>query len=176
MSPSIEKLFIKSFPENERRPLDWFRELIVSEPCMHLVAYDAKACPVATPEADECAMLCYWDFDTFIYVEYLAVDPSLRGKGIGRRIMEQLILDCNQPVILEVEPPTDPLTTRRIGFYHRLGFQLLPNPYLQPSYGVMPGIPLQLMLHSNNSSTPPPPVSKMVQIIHRHVYGQNVEE
>ena len=68
MSPSIEKLFIKSFPQNERRPLDWFRELIASEPRMHLVAYDAKACPVAIPEANECAMLCYWDFDTFIYV------------------------------------------------------------------------------------------------------------
>lgn len=182
MTPAIERLFLASFPENERRPLAWFRELAANEPRMHLVAYDADARPVSAHDGeqhpgdasitDERAMLCYWHFDTFIYVEYLAVDPTLRGGGIGRRIMERLVSDSMLPVILEVEPPTDQLTTRRVAFYQRLGFQLLPDPYVQPSYGVMPGMPLRLMLHSLNVPVPPPPVAEMVKLIHRHVYGQ----
>lgn len=202
MTPAIERLFLASFPENERRPLAWFRELAANEPRMHLVTYDADANPVPAQEdkmrpvpaqeskmphvpahdgephpgdasiTDERAMLCYWHFDTFIYVEYLAVDPTLRGGGIGRRIMERLVSDSMLPVILEVEPPTDQLTTRRVAFYQRLGFQLLPDPYVQPSYGVVPGMPLRLMLHSLNAPVPPPPVAEMVKLIHRHVYGQ----
>lgn len=196
MTPAIERLFLTSFPESERRPLAWFRELAANEPRMHLVAYDGDARPVPTHYGDarpvsthdgephpgdaaltdERAMLCYWNFGSFIYVEYLAVEPTMRGGGIGRRIMERLVNDSMLPVILEVEPPTDQLTTRRIAFYRRLGFQLLPHPYVQPSYGVVPGMPLRLMLHSLNAPVPPPPVSEMVRLIHCHVYGQKTEE
>lgn len=159
MTPAIEKLFMEAFPENERRPMEWFRQLLTDEPAMHLVTYDEKA------------MLCYWHFSTFIYVEYLAVDALLRGQGTGRRIMEKLIEEADVPVILEVEPPVDDLTWRRIGFYTRLGFCLLPDGYVQPSYGVVPGAELRLMLCKKDETKEILSVAEMTKTIHERVYG-----
>lgn len=159
MTPAIEKLFMEAFPENERRPMEWFRQLLADEPAMHLVTYDEQA------------MLCYWHFSTFIYVEYLAVDALLRGQGTGRRIMEKLIEEAEVPVILEVEPPVDDLTRRRIGFYTRLGFCLLPDGYVQPSYGVVPGAELRLMLCKKDETKEMLSVAEMTKTIHERVYG-----
>ena len=159
ITPAIEKLYTEAFPENERRPMQWFRLLLANEPAMHLVTYDDQA------------MLCYWHFSTFIYVEYLAVDASLRGQGKGGSIISELVAKNDVPVILEVEPPVDEITRRRVGFYMRMGFRLLPDRYMQPSYGVVPGIELRLMLAEKEEKMPLPPVAEMVRTIHERVYG-----
>ena len=56
------------------------------------------------------------DFADFVYVEYLAVDPDIRGGGIGARILSQLRDGVRKPVVLEVEPPFNELAKRRIQF------------------------------------------------------------
>lgn len=159
MSPAIEKVFMEAFPENERRPMEWLRRLLKEEPAMHLCTYDDKA------------MLCYWQFATFVYVEYLAVDKSLRGQGMGGRIIRQLAESVDVPVVLEVEPPVDELTKRRVAFYQRHGFQLLTYPYEQPSYGVVPGMPLRLMLCVRDEKMHVPSAEEMSATIHERVYG-----
>lgn len=159
MSPAIEKVFMEAFPENERRPMEWLRRLLKEEPAMHLCTYDDKA------------MLCYWQFAAFVYVEYLAVDKSLRGQGMGGRIIRQLAESVDVPVVLEVEPPVDELTKRRVAFYQRHGFQLLPYPYEQPSYGVAPGMPLRLMLCVRDEKMRVPSAEEMAAVIYERVYG-----
>ncbi len=156
---SLVDVFVESFPENERRPLSWFKELVETEPRFHCVVY---------PEELRCAaLLCYWHFDRFVYVEYLAVNPAIRSSGLGSRLMQEFLDNIALPVVLEVEPPVSPLTERRIGFYQRLGFRLLPDNYIQPSYGVVPGLPLRLMLCGEISVT----TTEMIRTIHREVYS-----
>ncbi len=152
-------VFVESFPENERRPLPWFKELVETEPRFH--------CKVVSKGSLCAALLCYWQFDGFVYVEYLAVNPAIRSKGLGTLLMREFLDDIALPVVLEVEPPVSQLTERRVGFYQRLGFRLLPDNYVQPSYGVVPGLPLKLMLCGETTVT----TTEMIRTIHREVYS-----
>ncbi len=152
--PKLIEVFEASFPENERRPLHWFKELVEAEPRFHCMAYSD-------------ALLCYWHFGSFVYVEYLATNPSRRNGGMGTRLMQEFLASVGVPVVLEVEPPESELTKRRVGFYERLGFRLLPDDYVQPSYGVVPGLPLRLMIQGEQNI----PTSEIISTIHREVYG-----
>ena len=48
---------------------------------------------------------------------FVAVDPSMRGKGLGRRIVERALADCEGPVKLHVEYDNP---AKRL--YERIGF------------------------------------------------------
>ena len=51
-----------------------------------------------------------------------------------------------KPFFIEVEPPEDELTRRRIGFYERNGFVLNDYDYVQPSLGEgKDPVPLRIM-------------------------------
>lgn len=50
-------------------------------------------------------------------------------------------------VVLEIEPPVDGLTRRRLGFYERNGFCANPYDYIHPSY-TMPLQPHRLVVMS----------------------------
>ena len=79
------------------------------------------------------AMLVTWRREQFVYLEYFAVDASLRGQGAGQRILEELRDAFPYKVILEIDPPEDGISRRRLGFYQRHGF--VPNPqfdYIHP--------------------------------------------
>lgn len=175
---SFLKLFEESFPEAERRPVEWLGELVEHEPRFHCVVYVEQGDALSK---DVLALLCYWSLDTnhdgcamctdsnFTYVEYLAVSPLLRGMGVGSDIMKRFVSQVNT-IILEVEPPVCTLTQRRVAFYERLGFKLLPCDYWQPSYGVLPGVALRLMLHSGSCGGAVPSVDGMIESIHSCVY------
>lgn len=66
--------------------------------------------------------ISYWDLDDFIFAEHFAVSSDQRNKGIGSKILSKFLLSVTKPVILEIEPPIDDLTVRRMEFYHRNGF------------------------------------------------------
>lgn len=162
-------IFMHSFPEEERRPIDWMDNIIREELLFH--------CDLYVSEEDHNfvkAMLCYWDLstengDNFIYIEYLAVTPQDRNKGMGSKIMSTFLKSKNYPVILEAELPTCPIAQRRITFYERLGFRQLPDRYMQPSYGVVPGVELRLMLFDNGAEIS---TSEMVEKIKTKVYNK----
>ncbi len=162
-------IFMHSFPEEERRPIDWMDNIIREELLFH--------CDLYVSEEDHNlvkAMLCYWDLstengDNFIYIEYLAVTPQDRNKGMGSKIMSSFLKSKNDPVILEAELPTCPIAQRRIVFYERLGFRQLPDRYMQPSYGVVPGVELRLMLFDNGAEIS---TSEMVEKIKTKVYNK----
>ncbi len=164
--PELIEVFEASFPESERRPLHWFKELVETESRFYCIAYSDHSSSL-TPNSSLKALLCYWHFGAFIYIEYLATNPSERNGGMGTRLMQEFLASVGAPVVLEVEPPESELTRRRVGFYERLEFRLLPDDYVQPSYGVVPGLPLRLMIRGEQSI----PTSEIISTIHREVYG-----
>ncbi|MFC5448661.1 GNAT family N-acetyltransferase [Paenibacillus aestuarii] len=127
-----------SFPEIERRTYAGQKELL-SDPHYRLIT-----------ETDDhgslIAILAVWEFPLFRFVEHIAVHPSIRGGGLGGKLMAAYINESTKPVILEVEPPESVLAERRINFYQRLGFQLNPFDYLQPPLQKgLPDLPLKIM-------------------------------
>ena len=74
-----------------------------------------------------------WHFDEFLFIEHLATMPKYRNQGLGKNILCELIQNDNGIVCLEVEPPIDELTNRRVAFYERCGMCFNSYPYIQPS-------------------------------------------
>lgn len=77
-------------------------------------------------------LMYYWLFNNCHYIEHLAIDPSMRGQNIGSGILTEFCR--NKRVILEIDPPEDDTSRRRLGFYLRLGFIENPHHYLHPSF------------------------------------------
>ncbi|MGO4953297.1 MULTISPECIES: GNAT family N-acetyltransferase [Paenibacillus] len=120
----IFNIMKESFPIIEYRNYEGQKELL-SNPRYRLMTEENK-------QGEVIAFLAGWEFEGFRYVENIAVSPTIRGGGIGKRLMERFIKKSTLPVILEVEPPEDELKQRRIRFYERLGFRLGNYKYLQP--------------------------------------------
>lgn len=113
-----------SFPDTELRTYEE-QQALLNNPHYRIIC--------ETDELNKISgILAVWEFDEFRYVEHIAVNPAIRGGGIGRKMMEMYIAQSTKPVLLEVEPASDELTQRRIGFYERLGFHLNTFPYVQP--------------------------------------------
>lgn len=80
-----------------------------------------------------CGVMLYWETADFIFLEHFATLPALRGQGIGSGALS-LLKEKGKPVILEIEPPADELTRRRLGFYQRNGFRVTPHHHIQAKY------------------------------------------
>lgn len=70
----------------------------------------------------------------FFFGEYLAMDPSVRNQGYGRRFLFRLKEILNQPMVFECELPEDSeIARRRYHFYLRLGFFRYDYDYTMPA-------------------------------------------
>ena len=119
-------------------------------------------------------LLTTWHFEEFIYIEHFAIDPNLRSRGYGAEALKTFIAQQQCPIVLEAEPPTDELSTRRIRFYERCGLTLYDFPYIQPAYTPESNpVELRLMGTLNTDDTPLALVSK---ILHREVYGLRIND
>lgn len=69
-------------------------------------------------------LVMYAEFPSFVFVDYLLVNPKARGGGIGGHVLDTL-KKKEKAILLEVEPPEaeDEDTSRRIRFYERNGFR-----------------------------------------------------
>ncbi|WP_020614858.1 GNAT family N-acetyltransferase [Paenibacillus daejeonensis] len=113
--------------------------------------------------------LAGWEFDQFRYVEHIAVSPTLRGGGVGKRLMQRFMAESELPVILEVECPEGEEQRRRIGFYERLGFKLEDYAYVQPSLRAgEPAVPLRIM--SYPQALTPSVFNEMKRTLYAEVY------
>ena len=94
------------------------------------------------------AMMGYWDFQTakqlsptagvikgqqLQYVEHLAVHPSMRGRQIGTKVLNQLA-EKGKTIILEIDPPVDNISINRLHFYEKVGFKLNDYDHVHPPY------------------------------------------
>lgn len=152
--PVLEKIYTEAFPPEERRP---WRDVIAGGQTPALRAIEADGMTIG--------LITYWNFTKFIYIEHFAIDYEHRCGGMGSRALKAFIDKQSKPVLLEVEHPsdTDPMTQRRINFYTRHGFCVLPYTYIQPPYEPgMPAVPLLLMATA--------PIPDPTQILHSQVY------
>ncbi len=154
-------LYISSFPENERRDLNSLNKLLESAPiCLYEILHNNTFAGLIT----------IWDFPTFLFIEHFAISTTLRGAGIGSKIINIITTNNLKPIVLEVEPPIDDIGKKRVEFYKRCGLQLSEELYIQPSYdGVKPEVELRLMctnfsfLENNRKA--------IVKILHTEVYS-----
>lgn len=146
--PAFMEIFEASFPFEERRERrDW------------IGAFRDPRC-VARLYGDEDsarAILVFWNFGHCRYVEYFATAPSERGNGLGGAILDAFVDEApDSPVVLEIEPPEDGLTLRRLRFYERHGFTRDSEEHLHPPYHA--GFPRQRLVplvHGNAPLSPP---------------------
>ncbi len=119
-------IYNESFPEIERKNLNGIK-IALSKDKFHNELVFSENNPVA--------ILSYWLYPGFCYLEYIAINPSEKGNGLGTNILGSLLEEVSQPVILEIEHIVDETTRRRLNFYQRMGF--IPNPqhnHMQPPY------------------------------------------
>ena len=118
-------LLEKSFPTDEYREREGQLALFSRE------EYRLLCC---CKENELSAFFSLWEFGDFCFLEHFAVDPKLRGQGLGTKLLEDLAAYTEKPIILEVEMPDTEQAKRRIGFYRRNGFFTNEYPYAQPAY------------------------------------------
>ncbi len=158
----MENLLIKSFPPEEYRALKELRTYTEKKNNFYNnIIYD---------DDNPIGLLTYWEFKDFFYIEHFATDPSLRNNGYGSRTLEYVCKLLSQPIVLEVEYPTEELSQRRISFYQRQGFTLWENNYQQPPYKQGDKfIPMYLMVHGSLNAQQD--FEKVKKNIHNEVYG-----
>ena len=117
-------LYEAAFPPIERRDADEQARVMQKED-FHFA--------VMMTEDGFSGIALYWETPAFLFLEHLAVLPALRGRGYGGVALE-LLKGKGKTVILEIEPPVDELTRRRLAFYERNGFRLTPHDHLQTRF------------------------------------------
>ncbi len=133
----IAEIYIESFPEYERRPMRFMLQAIARDN-----AHFWRICQ----ERETVGLLNYWSLTNTIYGEHFAIKPKVRNQGVGSKILRTLKQTLQQPILIEVDPPTRELEKRRIAFYEREGFSIIDTNYMQPSYNPqLPEVPLYLM-------------------------------
>lgn len=161
----VQSLYLDAFPPEERRPWEQLSVLIddLSGLFMMYVA--------TTADGSFAGFITLWHLPGADYVEHFAVDPSMRGSGIGGTIIDNIRRQSgDRALILEVElPQTGPDAPRRIAFYKRHGFEPLNDfTYIQPPYA--PGLPqVQLLLMTTR---PIADVAAIASQLHTIVYNQ----
>jgi GNAT superfamily N-acetyltransferase len=139
------EIYNESFPEIERKNLAGI-DIAMAKDRFHNELITINGVPSA--------ILSYWLYPAFCYLEYIAITPRLKGNGLGSEILKGLIKEVRQPIILEIEHVVDSTTQRRQNFYQRHGFVANPqHNHLQPPYqrGFEP-LPMLLMTYPQQIS------------------------
>ncbi|MDG5800064.1 GNAT family N-acetyltransferase [Marinilabiliaceae bacterium ANBcel2] len=137
---------IDSFPENERRMREEYIKTMKNR------AFSTTL--FCSETADIKGFLSYWKLSDFIFVEHFAISSKFRNQGLGNKLFSQFLNSISKPVVLEVEPPTDSISKRRVNFYERMNFVLNRFDYYQPSYhNDNKKVPLLLMTSNGTLSS-----------------------
>lgn len=118
-------------------------------------------------------MLVSWQREAFVYLEYFAVDASLRGQGAGQRILEELRDAFPHKVILEIDPPEDGDFTPPPGVLPA-ATAFVPNPqfdYIHPPY-TDEGKPFPLLLMTHETLLDEETYRSFVDFHHNHVVAR----
>ena len=121
---SVWELYEGSFPLAEKRKKE-----------DHLRAYaDKRFFPLSAWEGKELiGLIFFWEWDSYRYLEYLAVNPRLRGQSFGSQMLRYL-RDSEHTIILEIDPLINELSVRRLQFYERAGYTLTPYRFMHLPY------------------------------------------
>lgn len=155
------KLLVTSFPSDEYRSYEDQKALLDNPEYTIFTFY--------TFEQDIMAFSAVWEFPEFVFIEHFAVNPAYRNKGIGTKVLNELLESKDLIFCLEVELPTEEISARRIEFYKRNNFFLNLYPYVQPSMAhAKKPIPLYIM--TSGGEVDMPTFNKIKNILYAKVY------
>lgn len=157
--PSWLELYETAFPPNERILVGSYLRLLRAktrgeEAGRHLVA--------TVDEAGDLAGVLDYEVVPDLgaaFLWYIAIHPQRRNQGLGTLLYQEMLRQLApaglRALIFEVEMPEEAeteerraLAGRRIGFYRRLGAQLLLGiRYLQHVGPHQPPVPMHIMVH-----------------------------
>ena len=121
----IYTIMEQSFPEDERRTYEQQKALL-NENSYSIYVYKENKKVIS--------FISVWQFDGFSYIEHFAVNGNFRNRGLGAKMLTELVPKLSGIVCLEAELPETEMAVRRIGFYERNGFFTNDYPYVQPPY------------------------------------------
>lgn len=158
LSPEIKQIYTASFPSAERREWDELEHLL-QQPLFNLFqVFDNQKLT---------GIISIWDLMDFRFIEHFAIIAKAQGKGVGSKVIKQIIRTHPTRVILEVEEPLTDLAIRRKGFYTRLGFSVCERNYWQPAYSAEKSkVKMRLMSFPNKIQT------EEFDLIKRHIYRE----
>lgn len=139
----IYQIYQEAFPKIEQRTKE-DQEKVFHHPLYRLRTVQEGAESIQ-------AFLGYWELNSCLFLEHLAVKKEYRGNGLGGRLLKECIQEgkeAGKPIFLEIEPVTreNPITERREMFYRRYGFSA--NSFFYQQMPLKPGdmpIPLWIM-------------------------------
>ncbi|WKA53304.1 GNAT family N-acetyltransferase [Planococcus shixiaomingii] len=72
--------------------------------------------------------LVYYEKSDFLFIDYILVNSSSRGSGLGSKIIDR-VKKKNKMIVLEVDPISqeDPETAKRVRFYQKQNFKKVPS-------------------------------------------------
>ena len=121
---SVWKLYEASFPEAERRKKEDHLRASTDERFFPLSVWEGR---------DLIGLMFFWEWESYRYLEHLAVNPALQGQGHGSQMLRYL-RDSEHTIILEVDPLINELSVRRLQFYERAGYMLTPYRFVHLPY------------------------------------------
>ncbi len=153
-------LMESSFPSDERREKQQQKDLF-SIP--EFTAYGF------IEESKLIAFITLWNFKDFTYIEHFAVDSTMRSRGLGGKILNEVLSMHEKPVCLEAELPETEIARRRIEFYRRNGFFTNDFPYFQPPYSKGKN-PVELKIMTSQRSITMQEFELLKSILYQNVY------
>ena len=175
--PQLLTLYQHAFPAAERKPPALLREMISSTSYRFWIAQRGQQLLAFAILMDTAAC-------EVTLLEYLAVHPDLRGRGIGRHLLQSLLpsLQALQRVLLiEAEselgsPAEASLRTRRKQFYRSFGAREIAGlRYLMPtvSTGTPPPMNLLACTFDATLTLPKPRLRSWLTSLYVEVYQQS---
>lgn len=113
-----------------------------------------------------------WQVGGYTFLEHFVVYEPFRNRGVGGQALEAL-QDRAGKLLLETEPPTEPMAARRVGFYLRHRMVLNPQQYIQPPYRPA-GNPCELKLMSYPEKLSD--FDETVSLLYKTVYNTTYEK
>lgn len=161
----IVDFYVSSFPFVERRTVESMSRLLTNERVYFYRVFLNARC---------IGMMHFWILDDVVYCEHFAVVSPLRNKGYGRQLLRLILANVEKPFIVEVEPPVDELSERRLKFYEREGLVVVAKDYIQPPYHAA-GASTSLFLMSNDPHLSSQSLQRAIAQLQVLVYRYNKE-
>ncbi len=133
---SVYKRLVDAFPYEERRDECDEKKCFLKE--------QFNFCEI-TDNGESVGLIVFWLFESFLFIEHIAINKELRSKGYGSKAIELIKTKYNLPIILEAEAPETEVQKKRIKFYENLGFKVNSYDYTQPSYHNAESVPLLVL-------------------------------
>jgi len=121
--PLVWQIYGESFPRYEQRQSQ-HQPQKMRDPRYH--------CQIFYQDGLLLGFIFWWACGEQVYIEHLAINPALRGRNYGSRLLAEFCERAGKTVILEIDPPEDEIAIRRLRFYQGLGFCLNDYAHLHP--------------------------------------------